>query len=179
MTLRPRLLVLALLGLGCGADASPRVGPVDVVADERALVGGLGSLDAVGRAVVEGLNKGDAQGLTQLLLAEADFTGRLFEALSNHPNARQMGPALIFTMQRAQSEDELTRAIEQFGGRGLRFVALEPGSVEVAEGATLHRRPRLQVEDARGERLSLELLGTIVEHTPSHTFKLLAYRFRG
>lgn len=178
MRSRSCLLVLALLGLGCSTDAPLQVGSVDVVADASPLVGGLGSLDAVGRAVVEGLNADDARGLMQLLLTEADFV-RLFDVLSNHPNARQMGPELIYAMQRRQSADELARAREQFGQRGLRLLALEPEAVEQVAGATLYRRPRLQVEDARGQRLTLELLGTVVEHTPTHTFKLLGYRFRG
>ena len=181
MTLPPRLLVLALLccGSSCRADSEPQVGSVDVVADERPLEGGLDSLDAVGRAVVEGLNAGDADVLMQLLLVEADFTGRLFDVLSNHPNARQMGPGLIYAMQRRQSEDELGRALERFGRRGLRLLAVEPGTVETAAEAALLRRPLLRVEDAHGERMALELLGTVVEHTPSRTFKILGYRFRG
>lgn len=179
MTSRSWLIVLALLGLGCGADPPLQVGNVEVLADEAPLAGGLASLDAVGRAVVDGLNAGDARGLMQLLLTEADFSGRLFDALSNHPNARQMGPELIYAMQRRQSADELSRALERLGRRDLRLLAVEPGAIEAVAGAMLYRRPRLQVEDARGERLTLELLGTIVEHTPTHTFKLLGYRFRG
>lgn len=179
MTLRPRLIVLALVCSGCGADTKPQVGSVEVVADEGPLEGGLDSLDSVGRAVVEGLNAGDARGLMRLLLVEADFSGRLFDVLSNHPNARQMGPGLIFAMQRRQSEDELARAIERYGRRDLRLLAVEPGTVETAAGATLIRRPLLRVEGAHGERMTLELLSTVVEHTPSHTFKILGYRFRG
>jgi hypothetical protein len=181
MRLRPRPLVFALLCCvsSCSADRGPLVGSVDVVTDERPLVGGLDSLDAVGRAVVEGLNAGDARGLMQLLLSEADFSGRLFDELSNHPNARQMGPELIYTMQQQQSEDEMTRALEAFGRRGLRLVSVEPGTIENLAGVTLYRRPRLRVEDARGAALVLELLGTIVEHRPSSTFKILGYRFRG
>lgn len=179
MASRPCLLVLALLSLGCSADAPLQVGSVEALSDEVPLAGGLASLDAVGHAVVEGLNAGDARGLMQLLLTEADFSGRLFDALSNHPNARQMGPALIYDMQRRQSEDELSRALDRLGRRDLRLLAVEPGAIEAVEDAMLYRRPRLQVEDARGERLTLELLGTIVEHTPTHTFKVLGYRFRG
>lgn len=179
MIFRPRLIVLALLGLGCSADPSPQVGSVEVDVREGPLAGGLDGLDAVGRAVVDGLNAGDARSLMQLLLTEADFSGRLFDALSNHPNARQMGPGLIYAMQRRQSEDELSRALERLGRRSLRLLAVEPGAVEAVEGATLYRRPRLRVEDAHGERLTLELLGTVVEHTSTHTFKLLGYRFRG
>lgn len=179
MTSRCWLIVLALLGLGCSADPPLQVGSVEVLADEVPLAGGLDSLDAIGRGVVDGLNASDARGLMQLLLTEADFSGRLFDALSNHPNARQMGPELIYAMQRRQSEDELSRALERLGRRRLRLLAVEPGAIEAVAGATLYRRPRLQVEDARGERLTLDLLGTIVEHTPTHTFKLLGYRFRG
>lgn len=185
MNPRPRLLVLALLssfGSSCVADSRAQVagtgaGAVDIV-DASPLEGGLGSLDEVARAVVEGLNTNKAQSLRQLLLSEADFTGRLFDVLSNHPNARQMGPGLIFAMQGRQSEDDLARALERFGGRGLRLLAVEPGVIETAKGATLYRRPLLRVEDARGEPLALELLGTVIEHTPSHTFKLLGYRLR-
>jgi len=92
MRFRPRLPVFALLCCisGCVANTGSQVEVVEVVADDRPLAGGLDSLDAVGRAVVDGLNAGEARGLMQLVLTEADFA-RLFDVLSNHPNARQMG----------------------------------------------------------------------------------------
>lgn len=179
MDLRPPLVVLALLCACSGAEQPrPAADGGAVAADTRPLDGGLASLEAVGAAAVAGLNTGDAGALAGLLLSEADFTGRLFDALSNHPNARQMGPDLIFALQRRESEDELTRAIARLGGQDWRFLALEPGAVEVVADLTLHRRPLLRVEDARGERLGVELLGTVVEHRPSRTFKLLSYRLR-
>jgi len=80
-------------------------------------------------------------------------------------------------MQRRQSEDEMTRALETLGRRGLHLLAVEPGTIETLAGVTLYRRPRLRVEDAQGAALGLELVGTVVEHRPSSTFKILSYRF--
>ncbi|MBK9753094.1 MAG: hypothetical protein IPO88_06225 [Nannocystis sp.] len=173
---RHLVAVLALL-CGCG-DVATAPSPAPAVEDSSPLQGGLGSLDAIGQAVVDGLNNRDEAALSALLLTEPDFKGRLFAVLANHPNAAQMGPDLLWDMQRRGGADELARALERFGGQDLRYVGLEPERVEVGPGVRFHRRPLLVVDERRGERRKLQVLGSIVEHLPSGSFKLITYRFR-
>lgn len=142
------------------------------------LQGGLASLDAVGQAVVDALNTRDAAALTALLVSESDYKGRLFAALANHPSALKMGPDLLWDMQRREGADELARALEHFGGQDFQYVGLEPERVEDEPSVRFHRRPVLVVDDRRGERRRLQILGSVVEHLPSGSYKLLTYRFR-
>ena len=177
---------LALL-CGCGEVATavaetPAPVPVTVVAggpgDPAPLQGGLFSMDAVGQAVVDALNARDAAALTGLLVSESDYKGRLFAALANHPNAAAMGPDLLWDMQRREGADELARALEHFGGQDFQYVGLEFERVEDEPSVRFHRRPVLVVDDRRGERRRLQILGSVVEHLPSGSHKLLTYRFR-
>lgn len=167
--------VLALL-CGCG-EAATAAEPVSIE-DAAPLQGGLAGIDAVGRAVVDALNTRDSGALTALLVSESDYKGRLFAALANHPNATAMGPDLLWDMQRREGADELARALEHFGGQDLRYVGLEPERVEDETAVRFHRRPVLIVENRRGERRRLQILGSIAEHLPSGSCKLITYRFR-
>jgi len=171
------LHLVAALALLCGCGEVATVTPAGV-AETAALQGGLASLDAVGQAVVDALNARDAAALTALLVSEADFKGRLFASLANHPNAIAMGPDLLWDMQRREGADELSRGLERWGGQDLRYVGLEPERVEVGPGVRFHRRPLLVVDDRRGDRHKLQILGSIVEHLSSGSFKLITYKFR-
>lgn len=169
------LVAAFALWCGCGEVATP--GPSGVE-DPAPLQGGLPSLDALGQAVVDGLNAREAAALTGLLLSEADFKGRLFTSLANHPSAVQMGPNLVWDMQRREGADELARALERFGGQDLRYVGLVPERVEDGPGVRFHRRVTLIVDDRSGKRQRLQILGSVVEHLASGSFKLITYRFR-
>lgn len=171
-------VALALGACGGAAAADDVTAAAAEPADVAPLRGGVDDLDELGRAVVAGLNARDAAALDALLVDEADFKGRLFTALSRHPNAQQMGPELLWDMQRRQGADELARAIELHGGQALRYLGLEAGRIERRGDIRLHRRPTLLVE-VGGAPQRLQLLGSIVEHVPSGSFKLVTYRMRG
>lgn len=154
--------------------------PIESSVGAAPLRGGLPSLEAVGEALVAGLAAGDPAALAALVVDPEDFKGRLFGVLSNHPSAAQMGPELLWDMQSRESRDDMERAIELHGGRPLRLVSIEASSVERRLGITLHRRPRLVVEDVEsGAQTSLQIISSIVEHEASGTHVILAYRYRG
>ena len=94
------------------------------------LQNGRPSLEAIGQAIVEGLNASDEAALRSVLVDAGDFKGRLFAALSNHPSAAQMGPDLVWELQQREGADELARALRRHGGQRLRFQALRPGARE-------------------------------------------------
>ncbi|MEZ4380258.1 MAG: hypothetical protein R3A79_02845 [Nannocystaceae bacterium] len=185
---RPLALVLltSLLatagGLACvraDADEEGRAAQVDASADGAPLRGGLPSLEAVAEAAVAGLVAEDREALAALRIDGRDFE-RHFAALSNHPSAAQMGPALVWDMQSRESADELDQALRSYGGRALELRAIEPEGVEARGAIVIHRRPALRVYDReRGEELRLRVLGSVIEHRPSSTFALLTFRVRG
>ncbi len=150
------------------------------VADDLPLRGGSPSLRAIAEAVVAGLSVADREALAAVLVDREDFQGRLFAGLSNHPAAAQMGPALLWDMQAREGADELDRAVRTYGGRPWELVAVEVDEVERRQGIVIHRRPRLRVVDrSSGEEVTLRILGSVIEHSPSGTFALLTYKHRG
>lgn len=157
----------------CGAPHSRAAAPS--VGDEP-LVGGHTSLDALGHAVVAGLNAGDLQALATLAITEGEYTGRLFPALASHPAAEAVGRDLLWDMHARQSRDDMQRALDLHGGEGLRFVRFEPRRQVRRAGVVFHERPRVVVEDTRGDQHRLQILASVIEHEATHTFKLLGYR---
>lgn len=186
---RGRALAVLLVGAassfvgGCGegtpAAAEPAEAPAEPAVGSAPLRGGRPSLDTLGHAIVDGLNAGDEAALRSVLVDAGDFKGRLFAALSNHPNAAQMGPDLVWDLQQRESADELARALRHHGRQGLTFRALRPAAREERGAIVLHRRPALIVDDAEGEPRELAILASVIEHRESGTFVLLAYKVRG
>jgi hypothetical protein len=174
------VLAVERAGAAEAAEAAEEsVSGVDGVDDDAPLRGASPSLTAIGEAVVAGLAAEDRDALAGLLVDRRDFEGRLFEALSNHPAAAQMGPALLWDMQTREGADELDRALREYGGRPLTLRSVEALAVERRQGIVIHRRPRLRVVDSsNGEVFSLQILGSVIEHVASGSFVLLTYRVR-
>ncbi|MCA9651971.1 MAG: hypothetical protein H6712_23895 [Myxococcales bacterium] len=154
------------------AAGAPAAAPVDVGGEP--LRAGLGSLEALGRAVVDGLDAQDAAALRAVAVDEAEYT-RLYPALISHPNMARLGAGLAWTNQAAESLGDMDRAIREHGGKGYVFVALESTRSEARPGLVVHREPRLVVRDAQGTELELPILGTVLEHPRSGTFAVLTY----
>ena len=143
------------------------------------LEGAQPSLDAVGRAIVDALNAEDRSALLGLALSSSEYKERLFGALVQHPNAYQMGPDLLWDMHAAESNGELGRALSRYGGRNLAFEAIAVEREEPREGGVVfHKRPKITAKDADGNRYTLLVVGTIIEHPASGGFKVLGFRNR-
>lgn len=140
------------------------------------LASGAEGLDELGAALVAGLNARDGVALTALTVTQEEYTGPLFSALANHPAAEAMGRDLLWDMHERQSRDDMARAIEDHGGRGWRYLGLEPRGLTRRAGVLFHERPLLVVADARGEPRRLQVLASVVEDEATHRFKLLGFR---
>ncbi|WAS93999.1 hypothetical protein [Nannocystis punicea] len=156
-------------------DAKPAAPAEPHVGDEP-LAGGLPSLEALGEAVVAGLNDGDAAALTALAIDQAEYTGRLFPAVANHPAAEAMGRELLWDMHVRQSADDLQRALTHHGRSDLEFIRFEPRRTVRRAGVVFHERPHLVVRGADGTERELQILASLVEHESTQTFKLLGFR---
>jgi hypothetical protein len=143
---------------------------------EAPLEGGLSSLDELGERVVAGLNAGELEALEALLVTGEEYKQRLFLTLANHPSALTFGADASWDMTSRETRDDLRSSLHNLGQQKLTFVRIEPPASEERRGLTLHRRPKLFVRTATGEEVALAILGSVVEHHASGTFKLLSYR---
>lgn len=176
--MRALVLLVAALVLSCGTGDVPRARTDGAAVDvgPEPLAGGLGSLDELGAAIVAGLDAGDPEALTALTISADEYTGRLFPAIANHPAAEAMGRDLLWDMHARQSRDDMLRALEHHGRKGLAFVRLEPRGETLRAGIRFHERPRLVVVDPDGREQNLQILASVAEHEATHTYKLLGYR---
>lgn len=172
---RAKLLAVLLL-MSCGTGPVPPTPGLAADVGEAPLDGGLPSLDALGEAVVAGLDARDEAALAALAIGADEYRGRLFPALVNHPAAAAVDRDLLWDMYARQSRDDLRRALEQYGGADLRFVRLEPQGRLRRAGVLFHEKPTLVVEGGLGRELRLQILASVIEHEATHTFKLLGYR---
>jgi hypothetical protein len=140
------------------------------------LLGATASLDELGRRVVAGLNVSDREALESLLVTGGEYKGRLFLTLANHPSALKLGPDASWDMTSRETRDDLRHALDQYGGRDLTFVRVEPAAVDERAGLTVYRRPKIVAQTSEGEQIRLVLLGSVVEHQATGTFKPLSYR---
>lgn len=140
------------------------------------LEGGLSSLEEIGQRVVDGLNAGDLKALEALLIGEREYKDRLFLTLANHPSALTFGADASWDMTARETRDELRRTLDRHGRKNLVFVGIEPPASESKRGLIVHRRPKLTVRTLDGETFDLAVLGSVIEHDATHTFKLLSYR---
>lgn len=141
------------------------------------LAGAHDSLDAVGKAIVAGLNAKDAKALQQQLVTKDEFYA-LFGALTNDPQGRGASVQLAWMNQSANSRGSLTKVLSEWGGKELVFVKLEPAGTRDRVGLIEHRNPKLVVKDASGAEQTVIALGPVLEHKASGKLKLLSFRDR-
>lgn len=146
------------------------------VGDEP-LLHGLSSIDAVGQAVVDAMNEGDEERLKELSVSTRKEYERLLPAIANTTSAFKMPLEFLFTDFSEDSAEERRENLDRFGKKNLEFVDLEiTGEVIDRKKIVRHGKPRLVVKTEDGEQKELRFVGTIVEHVPSKTFKVLNYR---
>ena len=135
------------------------------------------SLPALGQSVVQALGSTDKAALAGLLITKDDYFDRLWRALANHPSALRMGPRLLWVTLDGESRGDLQGALMRYGGRDFEFVDIRPiDRIERPGGVVLHIDPVIEVKDAAGKTETLEVLGPVVEHAKTKTFKLLSFR---
>jgi hypothetical protein len=105
-----------------------------------------------------------------------DALGR-FDALVQHPNAYKMGPELLWDMHAAESNGDLSRVLSRYGGKNLAFESIAIEREEKRKGGLLfHKRPTIVAKDADGNEVELRIVGTIIEHPASGSFKILGFK---
>lgn len=135
------------------------------------------SLDALGRAIVDALDTKDRDALLGLALSPTEYKERLFAALVQHENAYKMGPELLWDMHAAESNGDLGRALSRYGGKNLAFESIAIEREEQRKGGLVfHKRPTIIAKDGDGNEIQIRIVGTIIEHPASGSFKVLGYK---
>jgi hypothetical protein len=141
------------------------------------LEGASPSLEALGRAIVDALDTKDRTALLGLALSPTEYKERLFDALVQHENAYKMGPDLLWDMHAAESNGDLARALARYGGKDLVFDSIAIERVEQRKGGLVfHKRPTILAKDGDGTEYKIRIVGTIIEHPASGSFKVLGYK---
>lgn len=129
----------------------------------------------LGEALVGALAAEDRETLESLALTQSEYT-RLFPVLIRHPNALSMGPELAFRNLHGESRGDLDTALHRYGGRSMEFVEFVPQQTLQRPKARILVRPTVRVRDADGQTTELVMLGSLIEHVPSSTWKIVAFR---
>ena len=134
------------------------------------------SLEGLGTAIVEALNAKDSDALTKLAVSESEYKERFFPVTIHHESGLGLGADLAWAELHGESRGDMNTAMERYGGQGLEFVRLDAKETKERPKVRLHVRPKVVVKNAKGEEQSLVMLGSVLEHTPSGGFKVLAFR---
>lgn len=136
--------------------------------------GSLDSPAALGRAVVDALNRGAVDGLHRLRVNRDEYYSWIWSAF---PASR---PPYNFTADFAWSNLNkkcivgANSWIEQYGGQNLAFVDVEfDRPTEEYKGFKLLRGTVLTVQQASGQKVELRILGSVVKK--GNHYKLLSY----
>lgn len=134
------------------------------------------SMDALGDAIVDALNAADSDALAKLAISETEYKERFFPVTIHHQSGLGLGAELAWAELSGESRGDMNTALERYGKQSLEFVRVEVHETKERPKIRLHIRPKVVVEDANGEERSLVMLGSVLEHTPSGGFKILAFR---
>ncbi len=143
---------------------------------DEAMEASEASVAALGATLVRALNEKDSDALRALTISEREYKDRFFPVTVNHPAGLGLGADLAWAELHGESSGDMQSALERYGGQGLAFVRVDVDEVVSRPKAKLHRSPTLIVRDAAGVEQTLVMLGSILEHTPSGGFKVLAFR---
>ena len=160
------VLLLVAATSGCGDAGAVR--PVDAAG----LSGAYPSREALGRAVLRGLEADSRDSLEALLVTRAEHRELLWPQLPER-NYLTFERARLLTVR--NTREGMQRALGRYGGRSFVLVRLEmSGDTEAYDGFTLHRGVRLVARDPdSGREGELEILDVLLERR-GH-WKLLNY----
>lgn len=142
---------------------------------DEALEGAPQSLEDLGAALVEALNAKDAERLRALEISESEYKDRFFPILIYKRSALKLGAELGWKMLRSESDGDLDNALSRLGGKSLDFVSLSTDEVLDRPKVRIHRKCVLRVRALGGDEKVIPLAGTILEHTPSKSFRVVGY----
>jgi hypothetical protein len=196
-----RILAIALLACACGsskpgpneaapeaevADSRGGIRPYDparakaldfsgVDVGDEALQDAPTSERELGEALMAALAAKDDETLQALALSKAEYE-RLYPVLIRHPNALKMGATMAWENLQRESQGDRATALSRYGGTTHEFVELRPQETLERPKVRVLVRPVVIARDESGAEHELVMLGSVVEHRPSSTWKIVAFR---
>ena len=137
--------------------------------------GSFNSLDHIGQACVNALNRGDADALHRLRVSRDEFLSWIWhEFPAAHPPNNFPGDFAWANLNK-QSVLGLRKSLRTHGGKDLTFVDLRFEELtEKYNGFTLLRGSVLTVRTPNGNTLELRILGSVVKKAGQ--YKLLSFK---
>ena len=168
------LAATALLVSGCGPSDAPA--PAELAGAPEALpatrdlvtppVGGVlfDAPEEAARQALELLAEGDAEGLSQLALQEADFREAVYPRLPAARPDRNTSAEFLWEMLHQRSRSSLATTLDRYRGRRYELIAVDfVGETTDYGPFQVHRDTVLTVSTPDGERAALRFFGSMLE----------------
>lgn len=127
------------------------------------LIGGTGSLEALGDTVIARLARSDTAGLAALTLTRAEFAWLYFPHSMYMAKPYELPPGLVWYRQGNRSSRGLSRLLRRYGGVDLSHARLEcPDEGEPLGNAVIRHGCRMAAELAGGEVVRERLFGSVL-----------------
>lgn len=136
--------------------------------------GGLPSPEALGVAIVEALNRGDAAKIDALVIGKAEYQQLLWPEFPNAKNGSGISPEDAWTFHEMNLAKHKSRALSDWGRRDLKFRRLGWARDEDYKNFHLKRDVVLEVETPDGQIEQITALGSIVEY--NNSYRLLTFK---
>ncbi len=168
------LAATALLVSGCGLSDAPA--PAELAGAPEALpatrdlvtppVGGVlfDAPEEAARQALELVAEGDAEGLSQLALQEADFREAVYPRLPAARPERNTSAEFLWEMLHQRSRSSLAYTLDRYGGRRYELIAVDfVGETTDYGPFRIHRETVLSVRAPSGERGAVRIFGSMLE----------------
>jgi hypothetical protein len=146
---------------------------VGLSAAPSGLEGGANDRDAVVKALLRGLETGDAALLGRLTISRAEFAYLVYPESPYSAGPYQQAPDVVWLRRSAASATGLRRLLERLGGSPIELRSVRCGEEPVTEGSNRIWNECLVRLARAGDEMSLELFAGIIERA-GH-FKILSY----
>ncbi len=154
------LLVLVGITIGCNNDVWEH---------------SLDSPEAIGQAVIEALNRGDAAGLHRLRVGRDDYLSWLWPTFPSSRPPYNFPPDFAWSNLNKQCAIGVEKWIRRYGNMNLTLVDIRfEHPTEKYRGFRLLRGTVLTVQTTDGKKVELRLLGSVVEK--GARYKLMSYK---
>jgi hypothetical protein len=152
-----RYLIMAAVALATAACSNPS----EPSRPAAPLSHTFESADALARAVLDALEKRDADGLGQLALSESEFRDHVWPELPTSRPERNVPFEYAWGQLKQRSDGSLGATLARYGGRSLRFVQTRfTGETTTYRSFSVMRDSEIIAADEMGRDLILRLYGS-------------------